>query len=103
MQIDFCKHIDPWCKYNPKLLACDGTHIGVSVWNVLLDHGGVTAVDEQDRIVKPKHKRYDRVLIDNRHAREHMEYLTRKVLKKTKEHEIFQEKRKTLRMPVSCK
>ena len=68
-KIDFHKHINPWCNYNPKLLACDGTHIGVSVRNVMLDHGGVTAVDELDRIVKPKHKRYDRVLTDKRCAR----------------------------------
>ena len=87
--MDFHKDIDPWYKYNPKLLACDGTHIGVSVRNIILDHGGVTAVDEPDRIVKPKHKGYDRVIIDNRCAREHMKYLTRKVLKKTKEDEIL--------------
>ena len=29
-------------------LACDGTHIGVSVGTIMLDHGGVTGVDEPD-------------------------------------------------------
>ena len=47
-KIDFCKHIDPRCRYNPKLLACDGTHIGVSVRSIMLDNGRVTGVDEPD-------------------------------------------------------
>ena len=55
----------------------------------MLDQGGVTGVDEPDQIVNTKHKRYDRVLIDNQHAREHFKYLTRKVLEKTKDDEIL--------------
>ena len=27
-QIDFRQHVDPYCKYEPKVLACDGTHVG---------------------------------------------------------------------------
>ena len=49
----------------------------------------MTGVDEPNWIVNTKHKRYDRVLIDNKCAREHMKYLTRKVLKKMKEDEIL--------------
>ena len=30
-KIDFRKQIDPFCGHNPKILACDGTHIGVSL------------------------------------------------------------------------
>ena len=30
-KIDFRKEVEPWCEYKPKILACDGTHIGVSV------------------------------------------------------------------------
>ena len=30
-KIDFRKEIDPYCGYDPKILACDGTHIGVSL------------------------------------------------------------------------
>ena len=33
-KIDFRKEIDPWCSYNPEVLACDGTHIGVSLRNI---------------------------------------------------------------------
>ena len=49
----------------------------------------MTGVDEPNQIVNTKHMRYERVLIDNKCAREHMKYLTRKVLKKTKEDEIL--------------
>ena len=30
-KIDFRKQIDPFCRHNSKILACDGTHIGVSL------------------------------------------------------------------------
>lgn len=56
LKIDFRKGVDPWCKYQPKVLACDGTHIGVSVRNQDLKNP-VTAPDEK-RLVAPKHKRY---------------------------------------------
>lgn len=29
--IDFRQHIDPYCSYDPKVLACDGTHVGPSL------------------------------------------------------------------------
>ena len=31
LKIEFLKEIDPYCGHNPKMLACDGTHIGVSL------------------------------------------------------------------------
>ena len=31
MKIDFSKEVDPWCKYQPKLLPGDGTHVGVAL------------------------------------------------------------------------
>ena len=31
MGIDFRLEIDPWCGHDPEVLACDGTHIGVSL------------------------------------------------------------------------
>ena len=30
MKLDFRKEIDLVCGYNPQILVCDGTHIGVS-------------------------------------------------------------------------
>ena len=34
-EMDFRKEIDPECGYHPKILACDGTHIGVSIKHLL--------------------------------------------------------------------
>lgn len=79
-KIDFRKEVDPWCSHNPKILACDGTHIGVSLRNMRLEKP-VTRPDV-DTVLKPMHKRYDRVLITNREAREHLRYLTKKKLGK---------------------
>ena len=55
MNIDFRKHIDPWCGYNPKVLACDGTHIGVSLKCIDLQKP-ITASDNEN-ITVTKHKR----------------------------------------------
>ena len=88
-QIDFWKQVDPWCRHNPKMLACDGTHIGVSVRNINLHNGGIRAVDDPTRRVPGKHKRYDRVIISDRKAREHLKYMCMKVLKKLKQEEIL--------------
>ena len=79
-KIDFRKEVDPWCKHNPKVLACDGTHIGVSLRNMRLEKP-ITSFDTSD-VKKPKHKRYDRVLIPDRTARQHLRYLSKKVLNK---------------------
>ena len=35
-KIDFQKEVHPRCEYKPRILACDGTHIGVSVRNMKL-------------------------------------------------------------------
>ena len=56
MKIDFRKHVYPWCKFKPEKLACDGTHIGVSLKQLKLK-GGITKPDLQDNILKPVHKR----------------------------------------------
>ena len=46
---DFCKEIDPRHCYNLRMLACDGTHIGVSVRNMWLDPV-VTTHDDKDNL-----------------------------------------------------
>ena len=45
-KIDFRKEVDPWYSYNPEILACDGTHIGVSLRNMKLDKP-ITSPDYQ--------------------------------------------------------
>ena len=54
MKIDFRKEIDPVCRYNPKVLACDGTHIGVSIKHLHLNKP-VTQPD-LDEVKKAKHQ-----------------------------------------------
>ena len=61
-KIDFQKEVDSWCEYKPKILACDGTHIGVSVRNMKLEKP-VTMPDIKDDALKPIHKRGDRVIL----------------------------------------
>ena len=56
MKIDFRKEINPFCKYNPKILACDGTHVGISLKNLKLENP-VTAPDKTKQPVTPMHKR----------------------------------------------
>lgn len=54
-KIDFRKEIDPYCGYDPKLLACDGTHIGVSVKHLKLDPP--ITKPELETSKDPNHKR----------------------------------------------
>ena len=56
MKIDFRKEVDPWCKYKPETLACDGTHIGVSMRNMNLT-SPVTMADDPQK-VPTSHRRY---------------------------------------------
>ena len=88
-KIDFRKHVDPWCKYNPKILACDGTHIGVSLKNLRLEDP-VTKPDVED-IKRPRHKRNDRVIISDHTQRRHLRYLCKKMLDKLKPGEEIDE------------
>ena len=48
-KIDFRKEIDPYCGHNPKMLACDGTHISVSLQHLRLDNP-VTKADINDQV-----------------------------------------------------
>ena len=48
-KIDFHKEIDPYCGHDPKILACDGTHIDVSLRHLQLDNP-VTKADIDDKV-----------------------------------------------------
>ena len=37
LEIDYRQEVDPWCRHNPKVIACDGTKIGVSLKYQKLD------------------------------------------------------------------
>ena len=83
MKIDFRKEIDPKCGYDPKILACDGTHIGVSTRNLNLEHS-VTKRD-YDTVLKSHHRRKQRALIPDADARIYLKYFCKKILKKLKD------------------
>ena len=81
-QIDFRKHIDPKCGHNPRILACDGTHIGVSAKNMKLEYP-VTKPDI-DIVLESRHHRKQRALIPNSTARKYLKYFCKKILRKLK-------------------
>ena len=56
MKIDYRKEIDPWCKYQSKVLAGDGTHIGVALCHLNLQHP-VIETDNTQSHATPQHKR----------------------------------------------
>ena len=62
-QINFRKHIDPKCGHNPRILACDGTHMGVSAKNMKLEYP-VTKPDI-DIVLESRHRQKQRALIPN--------------------------------------
>ena len=100
-KIDFRKSIDPWCKYSPQIIAGDGTHIRVSVCNMKLENP-VTHADDP-RCLKPTHTCNNRLLLPNKIHREHLRYLTCKMLKKlahNEEMDMNEETTKTNEMIV---
>ena len=58
MKIDFREERDPRCEH-PKFLACDGTHVGLSLSKLSLKGVDTPAEDSVD--ILPHHKRYNRV------------------------------------------
>ena len=58
--------MDPWCRHKPKIIAGDGTHIGVGVKNLNLEKS-VQKVDDKDTTRKNYHRCYDRVLLPKNH------------------------------------
>ena len=85
MKIDFRKEIDPVCGYNPKVLACNGTHIGVSIKHLHLDKP-VTQPD-LDEVKKAKCQRVKRLLIGPKNTREAIHYCYNDILGKITDEE----------------
>ena len=79
-KIDFRKHKEPWCGYKPEILACDGTHIGVSLKHLDLEKS-VTSPDK-DEVYMAKHQQMDRLLIRDNDTRQHLRYMCNKFLGK---------------------
>ena len=86
-KIDFRKEIDPWCMYTPKILACNGTHIGVS-----MHHMNIKPIEKQDLpdvIYHARHQGNKRLLIPNMQKRKYLCYLCKRQLDKLKPSEIY--------------
>ena len=61
LKIDFRQEVDPWCKHHPKVLACDGTKVGVSYKMQKLDPP-ITEPNVEE-IADTLHKKYDRCFL----------------------------------------
>ena len=72
------------------ILACDGTHIGVSIRNLNL-RMPVSEPDIPHVTLKAQHKRNDQLLIRDASSWRHLKYLYRKYLQKTKETDLIDE------------
>ena len=83
-KIDFRKQIDPFCRHNPKILACNGTHIGVSLCHLRLDHP-VTKCDREDQQVPWLHGCIAHGLFRDEDTRTHIKYMSLKVMDKLTE------------------
>ena len=55
MKVDYIKEVDPQCKYEPKLLAHDGTHVGLFIKHMKLNNP-VTTIDDHSIEVNPVYK-----------------------------------------------
>ena len=82
-KIDFRKEIDPYCGHNPKMLACDGTHIGVSLQHLQLEKP-VTKADINDQ-VPWLHGHVTHCLFQNEEIHTHVKYMALKALNKLNE------------------
>ena len=77
-KIDFRKEIDPVCGYNPRVLACDGTHIGVSLRHLKLEKP-ITKPDTED-VIPWNHHKPERRVFQKDTVRDHMRYMARRIL-----------------------
>lgn len=66
MGIDFRQEIDPFCRYDPEVLACDGTHVGVSLKHQRLDDP-VTRPELEDEKPTPLHQKAHRCFLPHPH------------------------------------
>ena len=86
-KIDFCKQIDPFCGYNTRVLACDGTHIRLSLRHLKLDKP-VTKPDKKE--VSPwVHDKPEQCMFHQKQDKDHVKYMCRKILNWIKPEQIL--------------
>jgi hypothetical protein len=84
-----------WCGWSPKLLAGDGTHVGIRVPNVSIDP--IDQPGQNETIIAP-HRINDRCFLSGKsktEIRRHLAYLSKKILGKLKNEEIISEEMET--------
>jgi hypothetical protein len=84
MKIDFREHVDPFCGEDPKRLACDGTHLGITAKQMIKLKKPVTSEDKEE-IALPLHKRNDRLFLKDDEAREYLLFQAKRALGEAKE------------------
>ena len=86
LPFDFKEDIDPWCRHSPKMLAGDGTHVGVTLRQMTITP--IEQAEEQEEVAT-LHRRYDRVLLyqddscspqELRAARNHLKDICKRVM-----------------------
>lgn len=79
-QFDFRDDVDPFCGHAPTMLACDGTHVGVSLKQL-----NVHPINkaEEPRRVGSRHKRHDRILLHQRPGYSARDLMTARTCLKT--------------------
>ena len=77
-KIDFRKEVDPFCGYSPRVLACDGTHIGFSLRHLKLEKP-VTKPDK-DNIMPWVYHNPERHMFHNEEVRNFVRYMCGKFL-----------------------
>ena len=87
MNTDFRKEFDPECGYQPQILACDGTHIGVSIKHMKLENP-ITKNDVPTQL-SPKHQCLQRTMIVKKEPRAHLQYFCNKFLGKLKPRDVL--------------
>lgn len=111
-KIDFRKNVDKWCKPNRKVIACDGTRIGITLSK--LNMTPIEAQSDLSATVLTRHKRYGRMFMPYsadvpdhlvREGREHLSYLANKTFDKIMPSDILNTdtvKEKNSRLLLFC-
>ena len=87
MKIDFRKEVDPECSYKPQILACDGTHTGVSIRHMKLENP-ITKNDVPTQL-SAEHQCLQRTMIAQKEPRAHLRYFCNKFLGKLKQKDFL--------------
>ena len=87
MRIDFRKEVDPEYGYKPQILACDGTHIGVSMKHMKLENP-ITKNDVPMQL-SSQHQHLQRTMIGEKEPRAHLRYFCNKFLGKLKQKDFL--------------